>query len=98
MKLDIKELEKWVNALKTWENMDINAVLPGHGRKVEKSYLTNVRIFFEEMLSVVKQLKANNVPLEEVAYHEKIPTGYWPKDAERKPAYDFSITNLYNRI
>ena len=92
------DIEKWVNALKIWESMDINAVLPGHGRNVNKSYLNNVRIFFEEMLSVVKQLKINNVPLEEVAYHEKIPTGYWPKDAERKPAYDFSITNLYRRL
>ncbi len=92
------DLEKWISALKTWEGMDIKAVLPGHGRHVEKSYLTGVRVFFEEMLATVKQLKADGIQIEEVAYNSKIPTGYWSKEAVRKPAYDFSITNLYRKL
>jgi len=38
------------------------------------------------------------VPLDEVAHHSRLPSRYWPADAERKPTYDFSINSLYKRL
>lgn len=92
------DVDKWIGALKTWEGMDVDAVVPGHGATVDRSYATSVRVFFEEMLEALKSLKEEGVPLDEVAHHPRLPSGYWPADAERKPTYDFSINNLYKRL
>jgi glyoxylase-like metal-dependent hydrolase (beta-lactamase superfamily II) len=92
------DLGRWINALRSWEGMELDALLPGHGRSVGCSYLAGVRRFFEEMVEAVTELKAEGVAAEEVAGHPRIPSGYWPADAIRKPAYDFSIVNLYKRL
>jgi glyoxylase-like metal-dependent hydrolase (beta-lactamase superfamily II) len=92
------DIGRWVGALKTWEDMDIGTVIPGHGGAVDQSYVSRVRVFFEEMLEALRSLKEEGVSLDEVAYHPRLPSGYWPVDAERKPTYDFSINNLYRRL
>jgi glyoxylase-like metal-dependent hydrolase (beta-lactamase superfamily II) len=92
------DVDKWIGALKTWESMDLDAVVPGHGAAVDRNYVTCVRAFFDEMLEALKSLKEEDVPLDEVAHHPKLPSGYWPADAERKPTYDFSINSLYKRL
>jgi glyoxylase-like metal-dependent hydrolase (beta-lactamase superfamily II) len=89
------DLGKWINALRSWEGMELDALLPGHGRPVLRSYLAGVRRFFEEMVEAVSELKAEGVAEDDVSGHPRIPSGYWPVDAIRKPAYDFSIVNLY---
>jgi glyoxylase-like metal-dependent hydrolase (beta-lactamase superfamily II) len=92
------DLGRWINALRSWEGMELDALLPGHGRPVGRSYLEGVGRFFEEMVEVVTELKAEGVAEEEVSSHPRIPSGYWPADAVKKPAYDFSIVNLYKRL
>ncbi|MHA1187234.1 MAG: MBL fold metallo-hydrolase [Candidatus Heimdallarchaeota archaeon] len=92
------DLEKWINAIKSWQEMAVKSVIPGHGRVVDVDYLSSVRSFFEDMLKAVKELKEEKVPEEEIANHSKIPKGYWPKDAKRNPSYDYSIVNLYRKL
>jgi glyoxylase-like metal-dependent hydrolase (beta-lactamase superfamily II) len=92
------DLGRWINALRSWEGMELDALLPGHGRPVGRRYLEGVAGFFEEMVEVVAELKAEGVAAEEVAGHPRIPSGYWPVDAVKKPAYDFSIVSLYRRL
>ncbi|MHA1503966.1 MAG: MBL fold metallo-hydrolase [Candidatus Heimdallarchaeota archaeon] len=92
------DLEKWINAITSWQKLNVKSVVPGHGRVVDVEYLTGVKSFFEDMLTAVKELKKEKVPEEEVANHPKIPSGYWPKEAKRNPSYDFSIVNLYRKL
>jgi glyoxylase-like metal-dependent hydrolase (beta-lactamase superfamily II) len=92
------DIGRWVGALKTWEDMDVDTVVPGHGGAVDGRYVTRVRTFFEKMLETLRSLKEEGVPLDEVAHHPRLPSGYWPADTERKPTYDFSINNLYRRL
>ena len=92
------DLEKWINAIKSWQELNVKSVVPGHGRVVDVEYLTGVKSFFEDMLTAVKELKKEKVPEEEVANHPKIPSGYWPKEAKRNPSYDYSIVNLYRKL
>jgi glyoxylase-like metal-dependent hydrolase (beta-lactamase superfamily II) len=92
------DVDKWIGALKMWESMDLDAVVPGHGGPVDRSYVSSVRAFFEEMLGALRSLKEEGVPLDEVAHHPRLPSGYWPTNAERKPTYDFSINSLYKRL
>jgi glyoxylase-like metal-dependent hydrolase (beta-lactamase superfamily II) len=92
------DIDKWIGALKIWESMDLDTVVPGHGGSVDRNYVSSVRVFFEEMLGALRSLKEEGVPLDEVAHHSRLPLGYWPADAERKPTYDFSINSLYRRL
>lgn len=92
------DLEKWINALKTWEDGNYKAVLPGHGKAVNSQYLSNVRTFFEQILTTTKELKKKDLPIEEVLKHPVFTNGYWPESAVRNPSYDFSISNLYNNL
>ncbi len=91
-------LDKWIDVLETWEASDIVHVLPGHGPMVARGYLDGVRIFFQDMLASVRRLKEQGVAVGDVIHHPDLPSGYWPQDAERKPAYDYSIKNLYQRL
>ena len=92
------DLERWIDALETWGALDLIQVLPGHGPVVPKEYLGNVITFLKDMLASVKHLKEQGVAVEDVIRHPDLPSGYWPRDAERKPAYDYSIRNLYQRL
>lgn len=62
-----------------WETLDINYVIPGHGDVVRKEYITMVRTYFEELLSVLKILKAQHLPLKDVLNHPSLPH-YFGKD------------------
>ena len=56
-----------------WETLDINKVIPGHGPVVEKEYIGKVRIYFEELISALKGLKAQNLPVKDVLHHPSLP-------------------------
>ena len=92
------DIKNWISAIKTWEQMNLEAIIPGHGALVKPSFLIDVRTFFEKMLEELIVLKKANIPEEEVIHHENLPVGYWPKDAKRTPSYDFSIVNLYRKL
>jgi glyoxylase-like metal-dependent hydrolase (beta-lactamase superfamily II) len=91
-------IKSWVNTLRKWEKMPIKALVPGHGRIVNINYLAKVSDFFEEMLNKMRILKQKGVPVHEVLHQADLHRGYWPENAVRKPAYDRSVTNLYNSI
>jgi hypothetical protein len=50
------------------------------------------------MLNKMRILKEKEVPVYEVLNHADLHRGYWPENAVRKPAYDRSVTNLYNSL
>ncbi len=92
------DLEKWISALKMWSEKGYKAVIPGHGKAVNTQYLKAVKAFFERVLTTTKDLKEKSLPIEEVLKHPVYDDGYWPKEAIRKPAYNYSISNLYNNL
>jgi len=92
------DLGKWVQALRKWSALHIRHVLPGHGPPVAPAYLGGIAEFFESLINIVSSLKRRGVSIEEVLTHPELPKGYWPIDAVRKPAYDFSIRNLFESL
>jgi cyclase len=89
------DMKSWINTLKHWETQNIEKVCPGHGRVVDKRYITLVREFFESMVSVLKKLKTDNVSVEEVVTHPDLPKGYWGNQAKRPAWYSRCIKKLY---
>jgi glyoxylase-like metal-dependent hydrolase (beta-lactamase superfamily II) len=92
------DLVKWINAIKSWQELNVKSIIPGHGRVVSVDYLSGVKSYFEEMLEAVKKLKKKNISEEEIVNHPDLPTGYWPKDAKKPPSYDYCIVNLYRKL
>jgi glyoxylase-like metal-dependent hydrolase (beta-lactamase superfamily II) len=91
-------LSKWIDTLKKWETMNIVKICPGHGRVVDRSYLKQVWTFFERMISAVKKLKADQVPIEKVVNHPSLPKGYWPQNIEKPRWWNYCISSLYQKI
>jgi glyoxylase-like metal-dependent hydrolase (beta-lactamase superfamily II) len=74
------DLPRWIKALKDWYAMNPAKICPGHGRVVERGYLQLEWEFFENLILTMRQLKIENVPIEEAVNDPNIPTGYWDED------------------
>ncbi|MHA1211587.1 MAG: MBL fold metallo-hydrolase, partial [Candidatus Heimdallarchaeota archaeon] len=62
-----------IDILKQFEEMDVTIVIPGHGPAVDKDYITKTRIYLEQMLTRLKELKAKDVPFEKVLKDSSLP-------------------------
>lgn len=65
--------KKMLETYHYWESLDIINVIPGHGNVVGKDYITRVRTYFEELISVLKELKTQGLRIEEVLTHKRLP-------------------------
>lgn len=92
------DLQAWIKTLARWEGMEIAKIAPGHGRIVERDYIPRMRLFFEEMISALKQLKAEGVPEEEVVRHPSLPKRYWPEDLPEPRWWPYCIVSLYRSL
>ena len=89
------DIQSWIKTLDAWEGSDITHVLPGHGPAVAKSYLAGVSGYFRDLGESLRSLKLENMPCDEVHLSKSLPQGYWPQDALKKPAHNYSIRQLY---
>lgn len=76
------DLVLWINALKSWHEMEPATVCPGHGRAVDKDYLRLEWEYFEALIAALAKLKAEGVPIEEAVVDASLPAGYWPEQPE----------------
>ena len=92
------DMSTWIDALKDWESMDIRYVIPGHGGILTQEYVSNVRQFFENLLLNLSKFKEEGLAEKELVKSEVFDEGYWSAETERKPAYNFSLVNLYRQL
>ena len=92
------DMNKWIGALTEWEKEDFRFILPGHGGVLTKNYIPQVRIFFEKLMEELTKFKSEGVTEEDLIKKVILDEGYWPEDAVRTPAYNFSILNLYGNL
>lgn len=88
----------WIETLKHWEGMDVHRVCPGHGRAVDKTYITMVRKYFEQLVATLRRLKSDGVPVREAVLHPDLPEGYWPEGLEKPGWFDASVAGLYRSL
>ncbi len=70
---------KFIDVLKKFEELDFNTIVPGHGKVVDKGYLTKTRQYLEEMSANMKKLKAKNTPVEEAINDPSLPSFFEEK-------------------
>lgn len=75
------DLEKWVNCLKNWEQLEVDQFICGHGGIVGKSYVAKVRRFFEALRAFLASSIKDNLSIEEVLKHPDLPK-YFEEDPE----------------
>ncbi len=56
-----------------WESLDVKRIIPGHGFVVDKNYLTNVRKYFEELITTLKKFKSQGLTVSKVLKHSDLP-------------------------
>jgi glyoxylase-like metal-dependent hydrolase (beta-lactamase superfamily II) len=76
------DLDAWITALKGWHSLEPATICPGHGRVVDRDYLRLEWEYFEALDAALVKLKADNLPVEEAAFHDSLPAGYWPEQPE----------------
>ncbi len=57
--------EKWVTALRTLEEWDVETVVPGHGPVGGREVLTEQRVWLEGFLERVREVRERGTPLDE---------------------------------
>lgn len=92
------DMNKWIQALKEWNNQDIDYILPGHGGILNKDYAQSVLEFFEKIIKELRKFKKEGLSEEELLKQPVFSKGYWPENAIRKPAYNYSLLNLYRQL
>ena len=59
--------------LQYWESLDIDKVVPGHGKVVSREYITKLRMYYEDLISALKKLIAQNLTLKKIYNNPSIP-------------------------
>ncbi|HUU78057.1 MAG TPA: MBL fold metallo-hydrolase [candidate division Zixibacteria bacterium] len=68
-----------IDTYKFWENLDVNHFIVGHGNAVNKDFISSVRKYFEELHSTLKELKKQNLTIDEVINHPSLPIYFGTK-------------------
>jgi glyoxylase-like metal-dependent hydrolase (beta-lactamase superfamily II) len=92
------DMKAWLSAFDKWVTMPIKKVCPGHGRPVDRTYITLMKNYFEELILVLKKLKSRDLGVREVIHHPDLPQGYWDRGAKRPPWFDYCIASLYQSL
>jgi glyoxylase-like metal-dependent hydrolase (beta-lactamase superfamily II) len=92
------DMPVWIKTLRQWEGMDLQKICPGHGRVVDKAYVTAVRGYYEDLVTTLEKLKSEGVPVREAVSHPDLPAGYWPEGMEKPVWFDPAVAGLYRSL
>jgi len=92
------DMTVWIETLEQWEGMDLKKICPGHGRVVDKTYITAVREYYEALVAALRKLKSEGVPVREAVCHPDLPAGYWPEGLEKPGWFAPAVAGLYRSL
>lgn len=87
--------ENWLKALKSWEKLDVDIVIPGHGSPIDFEYVTNARKFVEKTFKIVRELKEKNVKVDEVIKDKRLKEYYGKSNWKDPSWWKESLKALY---
>jgi len=62
-----------MDLLRSWEELTIEHVIPGHGKPVTKEYITKIRLYYEELIAFLKDQLKKKASLKEVLKNPDLP-------------------------
>ncbi|MFW9917573.1 MAG: hypothetical protein ACFFGZ_18380 [Candidatus Thorarchaeota archaeon] len=93
-----------VEVYRTWESLDIDFVVPGHGSIVDKSYISRIREYFEQLLHKLRELKPEGLSAEQVVNRNDLPEyphkgKNWTEGSQyHTQAVDWLVKYWYGRV
>jgi glyoxylase-like metal-dependent hydrolase (beta-lactamase superfamily II) len=90
------DFSAWIGTLRTWEDLKPDAVCPGHGPVIDTTGLAAIRLWFERILAVAAELKADGATLEDMIAHDGLSGGYWPTEETVPRWWGFCVKRLYD--
>ncbi|MHA2297849.1 MAG: MBL fold metallo-hydrolase [Candidatus Hodarchaeales archaeon] len=75
------DLDKWIICLKSWEQLDAEKFICGHGGITRKDHVINVRRFIEKLKNFLDNSLKEGLTVEEVLKHPDFPK-YFEKDPD----------------
>jgi len=76
------DLNKWIDCLKNWEQLNAEKFICGHGSVVGKDHVTKVRIYFEKLLQFLTDSLKKELSTEDVLSHPERPD-YFDEDPDQ---------------
>lgn len=90
------DFSAWIETLRSWEELEVSAVCPGHGPLIELAELGEMRLWFEQTTAAGTKLKSEGVSMEEIVSHPDLPDGYWPDEDAVPKWWTYCIKRLYD--
>lgn len=93
-----ESLENWLEAYKNWEELYVKKVIPGHGNPIDFEYVSKARVFIENTLNALNELKEKNVKAEDILKDERLKNYYGKSNWKDDQWWKGNIKALYQKI
>ena len=90
------DFSAWIGTLRKWEELEVEAVCPGHGPVIDTAELQEMRLWFQAASAAAKKLKDEGATMEDLAAHDELASGYWPDDGVPPRWWGYCIKRLYD--
>ena len=92
--------DDWLRSLKTIENLDVDVIVPGHGKVCDKNYLKEQASFIEEWIEAVKEAIRNGLSKEEakdkISFLDRYPMDIGITEARAREVQRMNVERLYD--
>ncbi|MFC1862260.1 MBL fold metallo-hydrolase [Chloroflexota bacterium] len=96
------DFKQWIAALEKILKMDVDVIIPGHGRICGRTEVAKLLEYFREMWNRVKNLRKQGYAKEEVVKSVHEMAGYFPLDPARveqiKMTFDEGTARMYEQV
>ena len=91
------DLAAWIGTLRSWEQRAPSKVCPGHGPVITGNELLPIRAYFEQLVTVLADLRREGIPVEQAVTHPSLPAGYWPPDDQPPPWWPSCVARAWEQ-
>ncbi|MHA1912788.1 MAG: MBL fold metallo-hydrolase [Promethearchaeota archaeon] len=71
--------DETIEILKHWESLDLDYIVPGHGKVVKQDFLVKLKTYFENLIYSLEELIKQNITRRDILTHPTLPY-YFGKD------------------
>ncbi len=95
--------EPLLEAYRYWETLPVDHVIPGHCEIVTKAFLTQLRLYFEELIAALQKLQEKQTPINKVVNHPSLPYFFgrdeptWEEGGTYHTNWEHHVIKMYYR-
>ncbi|MFW9824414.1 MAG: MBL fold metallo-hydrolase [Candidatus Thorarchaeota archaeon] len=76
--------DETLKIIRHWDSLDINFAIPGHGKVVNKDFITNLRLYYEDLITVLEELINQGITRKKILTHPQLPQYFGKKQSNWK--------------